>query len=470
MTTEPDIQPVTDAPLPLLRRRDLVREASREAPWTSIDEVLRVLRDATPPTSKRNAESWEAGRARTISMIGSATDLRLSPTRRLLSFTARSTSATRHARRHVIHVATATHVPKLADLAHGEADATQAGLDLSEEAFADYVDALERLPGATGTPIDWGRSPEEVLEQVAAWRDPLLGRRGTAGPDLAAGARALHTAAMLHALAAAPARDAAGHSVVTLMRDILDGPLPWVQGRKPEPFLRPVTATLDELNGGRKTGRSDQRTTETRVEDNVTTAVIVEATLTALAGRPGRAVDALRHRAEQLDDIDAWYVPADRAATLRDLALSLAELFSPAPTELQLLRRVQPGDVIAFLDQPAWGPSLRVVQVTGPVQYLSLGTVGGTERLAIPVNDVTTLPVQGSGLLVVDPAATHAPPIDLKITDGQRVPFLRAGHVATDRWAILPSSFAGADHEIVTTQIRALSHRAVREFDNAARP
>ncbi|GAB2992486.1 hypothetical protein [Saccharothrix stipae] len=469
MTIEPAIQPVIDAPLPLLRRRDLVRAVSEEAPWTGIDEVLRVLRDATPPTT-RNAKSWEAGRARTISMIGSATDLRLSPTRRLLSFTARSTSATRHGRRHVVHVATATHVPKLADLAHGDADATQAGLDLTDQAFADYVDALERLPGATGAPIDWGRSPEEVLEQVTAWRDPLLGRRHTAELELAAGARALHAAAMLHALADAPARDAACHSVVTLVRDILDGPLPWVHGRKPGPFLRPVSVALDELNGGRKTGRSDQRPSETRVDDNVTTAVIVEATLTALAGLPYQAVDALRHRAGQLDDLDAWYIPADRAATLRNLALSLAELFSPAPTELQLLRRVQPGDVVAFLDQPAWGPQLRVVQVTGPVQYLSLGMVAGTERVAIPVNDVTAAPVQCSGLLVVDPAAGHTPPIDLKIIDGQRVSFLRAGHVATDRWAIMPSSFAGADHMAVTAALRALSHRAVDEFDNAARP
>lgn len=470
MTTALERQslPVNDAPLPLLRPRTLVRETSQEAPWTSVNEVLRVLRDATSPAPKHGTDSWEAGRARTLSMIGSATDVRLSPTRQLLTFTARSTNATRLGRRHVVHISTATHVPQLADLRYGNADALHAGLDLSDEAFADYVDALERLPGTSGAPVDWSLPASEVLEQVASWRDPLRTTYDSAEPDLVSGARALHTAAMLHALAAAPARDAASLSVVTLVRSLLDGPLPWVHGRKPEPFLRPISAALDELNGGRKTGRSDQRPTETRVEDGVSTAVIVEATLTALRGQPWQAVDALRHRAEQLDDLDAWYIPADRAATLRNLALSLAELFSPAPTELQLLRRVQPGDVIAFLDQPSWGPELRVVQVTGPVQYLSLGTVSGTERLAIPVNDITTVPVQGSGLLVVDPAARHAPPIELTITDGQRVPFLRAGHVATDQWAILPSSFAGTDHTVVTAQLRTLSRRAVHEFDHAA--
>ncbi|MGM1060613.1 hypothetical protein [Saccharothrix sp. Mg75] len=469
MTTEPDIEPVADAPLPLLHRRTLVQDTSQQAPWTSIDEVLRVLRDATPPTTKRNTDSWEAGRARTIGMIGSATDLRLSPSRQLLSFTARSTPATRHGRRHVVHVATATHVPTLADLAYGQADATHAGLDLSAEAFADYVETLEHLPNTTGAPINWGRPPKEVLEQVASWRDPLRVGYDPAEPDLAAGARALHTAAMLHALAAAPARDAACHSVVTLLRGVLDGPLPWVHGRKPEPFLHPISAALDELNGGRKTGRADQRPTETRVEDGLTTAVIVEATLTALGGRPRQAVDALRHRAEQLDALDDWYIPADRARTLRDLALLLAELFSPAPTELQLLRRVRPGDVIAFLAQPAWGRELRVVQVTGPVQYLALGTVGGTEHIALPVNDVTTPPARGSGLLVIDPA-DRTSPIELKIIDGPHYPFLKAGHVATDHWAILPSSFAGADHEVITTAMLASSHRAVHAFDEAVRP
>ncbi|WP_447002402.1 hypothetical protein ACRAKI_22030 [Saccharothrix isguenensis] len=469
MTTELDIEAGADAPLPLLRRRTLVQDTSQQAPWTSIDEVLRVLRDATPPTAHRNTESWEAGRARTIGMIGSATDLRLSPSRQLLSFTARSTPTTRHGRRHVVHVATATHVPTLADLAYGQADATHAGLDLSAEAFADYVEALERLPNTTGAPIDWGHRPQEVLEQVASWRDPLRVGHDTAEPDLAAGARALHTAAMLHALAAAPARDAACHSVVTLLRCILDGPLPWVHGRKPEPFLHPISAALDELNGGRKTGRADQRPTETRVEDGVTTAVIVEATLTALGGRPHQAVGALRHRAEQLDALDDWYIPADRAGTLRDLALLLAELFAPTPTELQLLRRVQPGDVIAFLAQPTWGRELRVVQVTGPVQYLALGTICGAERIAIPVNDVTTPPSRGSGLLVIDPS-DRTSPIELKIIDGPHYPFLKAGHIATERWAILPSSFAGADHDIITAELRALSHRAAREFDDAARP
>ncbi|MFC6094368.1 hypothetical protein [Saccharothrix lopnurensis] len=465
-----------DAPLPLLRRRTLLPEVSAEAPWTGIDEVLRVLRDATPPVPTRDTGSWETGRARTIGMIESATDLRLSPTRRLLSFTARSTPATRHGRRHVVHIATATHVPTLADLAHGRADATQAGLDLSDEAFSDYVDALERLPGATGTPIDWGRRPQEVLEQVASWRDPLRGGPDraepdpVAGADLAAGARALHTAAMLHALAAAPARDAAAHSVVSLLREILDGPLPWVHGRKPEPFLRPIGTVLGDLNGGRKTGRADQRPTQTRVEDGVSTTVVVDATLTALGGEPHQAVDALRHRAGQLDAIDDWYIPADRAATLRDLALLLAELFSPAPTELQLLRRVQPGDVIAFLTQPAWGPELRVVHVTGPVQYLALGTIGGTERVAIPVNDITTPPVRAGGLLVVNPASDHASPIDLTIVDGRYFPPLTAGHVATDRWAILPSTFAGADHDVVTAELRTQSHRAAREFDTTAHP
>ncbi|MGM1058428.1 hypothetical protein [Saccharothrix sp. Mg75] len=473
MSTDPDIdidiEPIIDAPLPLLRRRTLRPEVSEEAPWTGIDEVLRVLRDATPPPSTHATRSWETGRARTIAMIGTATDLRLSPTRRLLSFTARSTPATRLGRRHVVHIATATHVPTLAALAYAHADATHAGLDLSDEAFADYLDALERLPGTTGAPIDWGRDPREVLEQVASWRDPLLAGHVTAEPALAAGARALHTAAMLHALAAAPARDAASHSVVTLLRDILDGPLPWVHGRKPEPFLRPIRTVLDELNGGRKTGRADQRPTETRVEDAVSTAVIVEATLTALNGQPRRAVDALRHRADQLDDIDAWYIPADRAGMLRKSATLLAELFSPAPIELQLLRRVQPGDVIAFLDQPAWGRELTVVQVTGPVQYLALGTVGGTERLAIPVNDITTPPAHGSGLLLINPTAGHTPPIELKTIDGPHSPLLKAGHIATDRWAILPSSLAGVDHETVTARLRALSHRAVHEFD-AARP
>lgn len=470
MNTEPDLDslPVTDAPLPLLRRRALVREASKPAPWTSITEVLRVLRDATPPAPNYGTESWKASRDRTLSMIASATDLRLSPTRHLLTFTARSTSATRHGRRHVVHIATATHVPQLADLAAGRADPLHAGLDLSDEAFADYIDALERLPGTTGAPVDW--SLPEVLEQLDSWRDPLRATGASAEPDLTAGVRALHTAAMLHALAAAPARDAASNSIVTLVRALLAGPLPWVHGRKPEPFLRPISVALDELNGGRKTGRGDQRPTETRVEDSVSSAIIVEATLTALAGQPWRAVDALRHRAEQLDDADFWYVPADRTSTLRGLALSLAELFSPSPTELQLLRRVRPGDVVAFLDQPAWAPSVRVVQVVGPVQYLSLGTVGGTERVAIPVNDITTLPVRSSGLLMVDPAATYTPPIDLKITDGLVVPHLKAGHVATDRWAILPSSAAGASHEIITTRVRVLSHRAVHEFDNAARP
>ncbi|MEU7524104.1 hypothetical protein AB0A74_00035 [Saccharothrix sp. NPDC042600] len=472
MNTTPDFDPlpVTDAPLPLLQRRALIREASTPAPWTSISEVLRALRDATPPTPDYGTTSWETGRARTLSMIGSATNLRLSPTGHLLSFTARSTSATRLGRRHVVHITTATHLPRFADLAEGCADAQHAGLDLSDEAFADYIDALERLPGTTGTPVDWSLPPQQVLKQVASWRDLLQATSTSTEPDLATGARALHTAAMLHALAAAPARDAASHSVVTLVRTLLDGPLPWVHGRKPEPFLRSISAALAELNGGRKTGRGDQRPTETRVEDGVSTAVIVEATLTALAGRPWRAVHVLRDRARQLDDADAWYNPADRAATLRELALSLAELFSPAPTELQLLRRVGPGDVIAFLNQPTWAPPVRVLQVTGPVQYLSLGTVAGAERIVIPVNDITTLPVRGSGLLMVDPKARHIPPIDLTITDGLLAPHLKAGHAATDLWAILPPTVAGTHHDDIIAQVRALSHRAVHEFDNAARP
>jgi hypothetical protein len=277
-------------------------------------------------------------------------------------------------------------------------------------------------------------------------------------------ARQLHRAAVLHALAADPMVDLATEAVQQVVVDLLVEALPPVYDRDPAGPAGYLRDFLRWLNGGRRRDRSDTRTPEACQGDNGTAAVVTRAALTAFGGQPLTAVRSLREHASRLHSEQNWYATSDRVERLLRAALLISELFSPEPTERQLLRHVNAGDVIAILRPkfPLLGHAIdRVVQVIGPVQYLELGIVNGAEQFVIPVSDLTNQPPKPA-MLLIRPNA----PFTLMMLD-ERPWFNRLfiPTAALDRWAILPADAAGLPRDVLADRVHTASRRAADAFD-----
>ncbi|MFC5054299.1 hypothetical protein [Saccharothrix xinjiangensis] len=276
----------------------------------------------------------------------------------------------------------------------------------------------------------------------------------------------MHRAAVLHAMAADPVHEATSAVVQEVVVGLLDGPLPPVHDRNPSPAAEHLHLLLLQLNGGRRRHRTDPRPPEIRHSDVRTAEVVILAALAAFGGRPRRAVDALRTHAALLHREQGLYTPVERVTSLLHGALLIAELFSPAATERQLLRHVTTGQVIAFcyphsavLDHPVE----RVVQVTGPVQYLELGLGNSDEQFAIPIADLTTRHPTPA-LLLVRPRK----PLQLHTLDNTPSSHtLSVSDTAVDRWAILPADAASLEHRALAARVRTASRRADQAFDLA---
>jgi len=458
---------------PLLVRRDLTSHAASNAPWATVEDALSALRDATPPVADLDRQAWLDSISETLSLLCAASDVLLSPARHFLLIHSR-TLRNRPLRWYVVHVATGAHLPQLRG-PWPAADTSPQGaeLDLTRQAIVDYVDAIERLPGRRGGPVDWGVAASDLWAEISHWQDPLAQhddqvldspRRDRHG--VATAARPLDRAAVLHALAADPVRDVTTETVQQVVVDLLDEALPPVYDRDPAEPAGYLREFLRQLNGGRRRGRDDTRTPQARQGDIRTATVVTLAALAAFGGRPRAAVRSLREHASQLRREQNWYTTTDRVDRLLHTALLLGELFSPAPTERQLLRQVNAGDVIAFLHVNSTlfdDPVDRVVQVIGPVQYLELGAANGAEQFVVPVNDLTDGRPQPAMLVV-----TPDKPFSLVMLNER--PWSRRLSVpmmALDRWAILPADAAGKEHEALAERARTASRRAAEAFDVA---
>jgi len=449
----------------LVQRRLLADEAASTAVARDVQEAVSYFRALTTPDPSWQ-DLWRTQHEATTRLITSATRVELSPAGHFLLVKARSSRGRRPLRWHVVHVYSGAHLPHLVTPQlqnHRFYDPDHAGLDLSDQAVLDYADALERAPGIDGKPVDWDDTFPGTVVNVSAWRDPVLSTwRGTQLPDdasdVADSGRDLHTAAVLHALAANPMRDAATATVNDVIHTIMADQLPRVWGRDVHVLVEALRNLLAELNRGHTRRRRDQRTTEQRREDAATTKTVVLAALHAISGDPKPAVTLLRDRAEKIRRSGVMRRDSDRVLDLERLVLLIAELFSPSRTEMQLLRDVVPGDVIASVTLDFWRHSKvvldQVLQVTGPIQMLSLGVFNGTESFCVPVNARGT----GAAHLVVESQPTVS--ITIRPLDG-------GGHrwlppVAAHHWAILHWSTA---RTVDPDMVRAASLRAVHVFD-----
>lgn len=469
---------VTTAPslsnhvLPALVRRTLTEHVPSAAPWADSDEAIRSLREATPPMAGLSPQTWRAGIAETLSLIHASSELGLSPARHFLFFRSRQ-HRNQPYQWYVVHISTGTHLIKLGAhrLDDGAAPA-DAALDLSHDVVLDYIDAIERLPGRHGSAVNWGATSADLFGDIGKWQHPHAhpGQHVLhIHPHRARSMRALHRAAVLHALAADPARDAITATVQNAVTGLLTDGLALVYDRDPAETADHFRRFLLQLNGGRRRDRHDTRTPEERRGDASTTAVVTLAALAAIDGNPHQAVTSLRAHATHLQQEHTWYTPADRIAQLNHSAALLAELFSPAPTERQLLRRTCVGDVLVLLhpDSEYFDHSVdRVLQVTGPVQYLELGTTHADEHFALPVNDLTTRRAKPALLL-----AHPGEPYKLLMLDERAWNLtLTMPDMAVDRWAILGADAAGLDHEALALRARAASRRAADAFDAQSAP
>lgn len=457
---------------PALRRfrRRLAPQAASTAPWTTTEAAARTLREATPPTADVSTEVWRSRMEATLALLESAADVRLSPAGHFLAVRSRI-HRNRPYRWYVVHVATGAHPIRLGDYRpEDSADPHGAELDLSDEAVLGYLDAIERLPGRRGGLVDWGVAPVDLQAELSRWQDPLIHRDEHdpehdyhRRPDAV---RALHRTAVLHALAADPARDATSETVQKAVIGLLEEPLPPLYDRNPEPVADYLRRLLLDFNGGRRLDRSDHRTPEARQSDARTAEATILAALATLGGQPRAAVDSLRARAAQLRQDQGCYARADRAEQLERGALLIAELASPVPTERQRLRHVVPGDVIAFLHPNFLRPLdqlyvKRVVQVTGPASYLGLGLANGAEEFILPVADLTYHHPTPAVLMVLP-----GKPLQLQaLEERPSVHTLWSVDSAVDHWAVLPADSARLKHDALAERIRAASRRAAEAFD-----
>lgn len=464
------------SPTPLLARRQLAAQAVSHAPWGTVDDAVRALHDAGNPDRRR--QRWHDGISATLSLLHGSPDVRLSPAGHFLLFQGRE-HRNQPLRWYVVHVATGAHLIQFGDpWMHDGASPAGSALNLSTQAIEDYVDAVERLPGAHGRPIDWNAGVDLATE-ISRWHEPSSGDndndRGldTARPADRArctAARQLHLAAVLHTVAAEPAglTTETGQQVLLAL---LDKAQPRINDRSYVDLARYLSELLRELNGGRRRDRQDTRTPELRQGDSRTAEVVSLVALNVLDGQARAAVQALRDHAAWLQKGKDWYVATDRVKRLHRAARMIGELFSPVPTERERLRHVIAGDVIVVLfsgcDDMVRAAEL-VAQVTGPVQYTDLGLSTGDERFYIPVNVLT----DGN---VPRPAVLHIAPGEPLLQFNFATSFMRALqtlHVydsAVDRWAILPADAARMPPAALARRARAASHRAADAFDQLNR-
>jgi hypothetical protein len=456
---------------PALRlfRRRLAPRAASTTPWTTTEAVVRTLREATPPTADVSTEAWRSRLRATLTLLESAADVRLSPAGHFLAVRSR-VHRNRPYRWYVVHVATGAQPIRLGDYRlEDSADPHGAELDLSDEAVLGYLDALERLPGRRGGLVDWGVAPIDLPAEISRWEDPLI-HRDEHDPEHAYhrcrdAVRGLHRTAVLHALAADPARDATTETVQKVVIGLLEEPLPPMYDRDPEAVADYLRRLLLDFNGGRRLDRSDHRTPEARRSDAHTAEVTIIAALATLGGDPRAAVDSLRARATQLRQDQGGYA---RAEQLERGALLIAELASPVPTERQRLRHVVPGDVIAFLHPNFLRPLdsqyvNRVVQVSGPVSYLGLGLANGSEEFIVPVVDLTYQHPTPAVLMVLPDKSLRLHALE----ERPSVHMLWSTAAAVDHWAVLPADAARLEHDALADRIRAASRRAAEAFDPA---
>lgn len=454
---------------PLLRRRPLAEEAVSTATVRDVQQAVTSFSALTAPDAPRQ-DLWQGHHATTMQLITSAARVELSPAGHFLLVKARTNRGRKPLRWHVVHLRSGAHLPSLVRpiiQAHQYSDPDGASLDLSDDAVAHYTDAVERAQGIHGHPVDWDDTLAGVLTGLRAWRDPLLGSvhdpdhaEDHDSPDLAHPARELHTAAVLHALAANPMREAGTATVNDIVHLLSACRLPPVFGRHLNPLTGAVRRLLTDLNRGQRHRHDDQRTTEARREDADTTKTVILAALHLLGGHPEPAVSLLRHRVEHIRHarVERW--KADRATDLERLVLLIGELFSPSRTEMQLLRHVTAGDVIASITLDSWRYSDvvldQVMQVIGPIQMLSLGAGNGAESFCVPVT------VRGTGAAHLIVENQTAPVITIRPLDG-------TGHrqlspVAARRWAILHWSTALT---VDPAMVHAASLRAAHAFDHS---
>jgi hypothetical protein len=455
---------------PSLARRALAPQAISNAPWNTVEDAVRALHDAATPA--QDQQWWRDGISATLSLLHEASDVQLSPAKHFLLFRGRH-HRNRPRRWFAVHVATGTHLIQLSELwMHDATSPVGAELDLSPQAIVDYADAVERLPGRHGRPVDWSATTD-LYTEISRWQDPLssnddpdLDGLRTANRDRCAAARQLHRAAVLHAVAADPAGEVVSATVQRVVLDLLAAP-PRVNGRDLADLTQDLRGFLVDLNGGRRRDRRDTRTPEVRQGDARTTEVTTLAALSVLAGQARPAVQALRDHTVWLREKKNWYVPPDRIKRLQRIALLIAELFSPAPTERDLLRKVTPGDVIVLLyrgcDDMDEAIEL-VVQVTGPAQYTDLGLANGDEQFFIPVNDLTFAVRPRPAVLYI--AAGESFSLCAFTNSTMRVLETLSGtNSALDRWAVLPADAARMEPAALTARTRTASRRAAEAFD-----
>ncbi|WP_053734153.1 hypothetical protein [Nocardia sp. NRRL S-836] len=452
--------------LQFFRRRLAPRAASR-APWITTEAAVRTLREPTPPSADVSTEDWRSRMTATLALLESAADVRLSPAGHFLAIRSR-VHRNRPYRWYVVHVATGAYPIRLGDYRpEDSADPHGAEMDLSEEAVLGYLDAIERLPGRRGGLVDWGVAPVDLQAEISRWEDPLI-QRDEHDPEhayrrLPDAVRALHRTAVLHALAADPARDATTETVQKVLISLLEEPLPPMYDRDPAPVADYLRRLLLDFNGGRRRDRSDRRTPEARRSDARTAQVTILAALTTLGAHPRSAVDALRARAAHLRQGQGVHA---RAEQLERGALLIAELASPVPTERQLLRHVVPGDVIAFLHPNFLRPLdalyvKQVVQVSGPVSYLGLGLANGAEEFIVPVIDLTYQHPTPAVLMVLPDKSLRLHALE----ERPSVHTLWNAAAAVDHWAVLPADAVRLKHDALAERIRVASRRAAEAFD-----
>lgn len=446
------------------------------AGWHTVDDAVRMLHEAGIP--QRHSTHTHDGISATLSLLHDATTVQLSPAGHFLLFQSRK-HKNRPLRSYVVHVASGAQLIRLGDLwMHDYTSPDEAEMDLTPEAMADYVDALERLPGRYGAPVNWGTTTGLEAE-LGRWLDPqaaIVERDLNPGHGVdharRAAARLLHRTAVLHAVAARPDKNLASATVQQVLLGLLGAEQPRVNGRTMRDLAEYLSTLLTDLNGGRRYLRDDTRTSEVRQGDAQTAEVVSRAVLNVLASCPREAVRALRGHAVLLQEEKNWYVPTNRVNRLRRAALMIAELFSPVPTESERLRHVTPGNVLVVLrygfDRLSPSASVELkAQVTGPVQYTHLGLSSGDEEFLIPVNTFSDDDVPQPGVLKVAGGESFRL-FNFTTVLMRAVETVHISDSAVDRWAILPSTTALLTPAELIDPTRAASRRAAEAFDQLA--
>lgn len=436
----------------------------------AIVEHLTTMACPHPDPDSTEARLWEEGRAALLA----AQDGRrgeMSPGGTLLAFKHRDPN-TRKLGWYVVHAATGH--PILTDRGAaqpprtptpGRAHHRPAWVDLPDRLIYPYLDALERLVDPRGHHIDWMLDFAALQESVRRWQDlepdGALPEPGTLGR--ASGMIGLHIAAILHAAATDPERAAEHTALVDAIVDIAGDRRERWDVRHAGALIQQFGAVRHAFGSSGDEPRHHEARHRTRAirMDRITRGRVVLAQVHAFGADPHQAVSDLEARAEAISWEDGNRPVRYHSNQLRALALAVAELFSPAPTELERLLAVRVGDHIMSTG-PTGSPTAGetwVVTAVRPDDY----------RLSVDLLDPGG-PVHGS--LDVDLSDADRPiriHYDYSQPDNATDTVHHDVHlpgVAAGSWALVP---AGQPLPTTAQDLERLTRRAVHAF-HAANP